>query len=182
MCKLCEINPVYQFTNKRKLCKSCFIRYFQKKFFYTIRKFGMIRQRDILYYETKNFRDFVVKEILEIFARKTDISFTNNKNKATKVAVSDTIDSEAKEIIDTLINKNSEKLKNLKPVEDKKIIKPLYLFLDEEVLLYAKLRGLKFNNREEKRNDISDFLNKLEQKHPEVKRAVVNSYLKINLL
>ena len=43
MCKLCKTKPVYEFTNQRKLCKACFIHWFEKKFLYTIRKFNMIR-------------------------------------------------------------------------------------------------------------------------------------------
>jgi len=50
--------------------------------------------------------------------------------------------------------------------------------LDKEVLLYAKLRGLKFGDVEEKRKDnISLFIDEMEKLHPEVKQAVIASYL-----
>jgi tRNA(Ile)-lysidine synthase TilS/MesJ len=59
-------------------------------------------------------------------------------------------------------------------------IKPLYLFLDDEVLLYAKIKNLKFKaQKENKKDDISIFLNELEKKHPEIKRAVINQYIEL---
>ncbi len=46
MCRQCEINPVWEFTNKRKLCKTCFAKYFRRKINYTIRKFCLIEKGD----------------------------------------------------------------------------------------------------------------------------------------
>lgn len=184
MCKKCETNPVYEFTNKRKVCSSCFIRYFQKKFLYTLRKFNMIDNEDLIYFRSnKNFRDAVLNDLLILFEEKSSIKLTNNQNKSDKTAVSSTIDSEANQVIDILINDKSDNLKKLSPVtKDNKetIIKPLYLFSDREILLYAKLKGLKFKKEKQKQDNISEFLNNMEDKHPEVKRAVVNSYLKLN--
>ena len=60
-----------------------------------------------------------------------------------------------------------------------KTIKPLYLFLDKEVFLYAKLKGLKFKDVSKKKNKLDDFIDDLEKKHPELKHSVVNSYLEM---
>ena len=194
MCKQCETSPVYEFTNKRKLCKICFIKYFQKKSLYAIRKFRMMKTGDIIgYYDKKDFRSIVLKEILELFSKKSHIEIVRLPNgKANKIAVSFTLDLESDEIVKEIINKSSADLKDVAPVKDN-IIKPLYLFLDEEVLLYAKLRNLKFQKTKErqtrslknrqavlKKDKITGFVNELEKKHPEIKRAIVNSYLKIN--
>jgi len=71
MCKQCEKNPVYEFTNKRKLCKNCFIRYFQKKVLYTIRKFKMAQSGSVIDYENgKGFREVVLEDVLEMFVEK----------------------------------------------------------------------------------------------------------------
>ena len=51
------------------------------------------------------------------------------------------------------------------------------MFLDKEVLLYAKLRKLKFEKIKERKNKIGKFIDRLEEKHPEVKRAIVNGCL-----
>ena len=46
-CKNCSINPIIQLTNSNiKLCKSCFIRYFEKKAFKTIHQFNLIDKKD----------------------------------------------------------------------------------------------------------------------------------------
>lgn len=183
MCKQCEINPVYEFTNQRKLCGNCFIRYFQKKFLYTIRKFGMIHNGEIIgYHSDGSFRDVVLEENLKMFSQRADISLVKiigkTKENAVKIAVSDTLDSESWEIMNVLIKKN---LKNIqKKAVNGNTIRPLYLFLDEEILLYAKLRKMKFKAEKKKENKLENFINLLEKKHPEIKRAIVNSYLKIS--
>ncbi len=215
MCRLCEEKPVYEFTNKRKLCARCFINYLQKKALYIIRKFGMIRQGDIIGYENKgDFREAVLEDILKMFSEKADISIVNSKltsssfsskksvNRMTtlsarksdrvdfkayqsrakrdkiKIALPNTLDIEADKLVHILAKGHAEELKKLAPVEGK-VIKPLYLFLDEEVLLYAKLRNLKFRKIKEKKDKLSEFINDLEKKHPEIKRAIVNSYLEL---
>lgn len=180
MCHLCNTKPVYEFTNKRKLCKNCFIHWFEKKFLYINRKFGMIKRGDVIVIKGNDYKNEVLKHILRNLKDKLMIK-VDNKN-INKTALTSTIDSEAEEIIQILINQNAKELKKLFPViKDNKItiIKPLYLFLDEEVLLYAKLKNIKFKNKVKKDNKISEFINELEKKHPEVKRAVVNSCLKL---
>ncbi|MEK6906074.1 MAG: hypothetical protein AABW81_00445 [Nanoarchaeota archaeon] len=177
MCKQCIKNPVYEFTNKRKLCKNCFINYIHKKLFYAIRKFEMIKQEDIISFKkTDNFRDVVLDDLLRLAEIKMFAIISSKKS--SKKAISSTLDIESKKIIYELINGNINKL-NAKPV-DKSIIKPMYFFLDEEVLLYAKLKKLKYKIKKEKKDKINLFIDDLEKKHPEIKRAIVNSYLGMN--
>ncbi|MDO8528944.1 MAG: hypothetical protein Q7S06_03580 [Nanoarchaeota archaeon] len=179
MCNQCETNPVYEFTNQRKLCKSCFVRYFQKKIFYVIRKFKMAHSGDMIGYKNnKGFRDVVLEDVLKMFAEKANANLIKS-SKANKIAISSTLDSETDEITHELMKENS-KMK-FAPVE-KNIIKPLYLFLDEEVLLYAKIRKLKFKEIKNKKDKISLFIDELEEKHPEIKRAIVNGILKMENL
>ncbi len=178
MCKLCETNPVYEFTNKRKLCKTCFIHYFEKKVLYTIRKFKMIKYGDILGYKKgNNFKSVVLENILHFLSEKSNLEIVKLPNKqANKIANESSLDSEADEVVGIMIKGNSSKLKKEFPIEGN-VIKPLYLFLDDEILLYARLKNLKFKESKNKRDKIEDFLDKFEKKHPEVKRAVVNSLL-----
>ena len=252
MCHQCELKPVYEFTNQRKLCRICFIKYFQKKVLYTIRKFSMIKPNDVIGYKNvgdfrggpeegciprrdENFfeapkniqkniftRGIVLEDVLKMFAEKSTIELVRLPTKGAhfvrtprrcenfseapkhfskkmftrgnKIAIASTIDLEANKIIHILIKGNVKDLKQVSPVNGR-IIKPLYLFLDEEVLLYAKLKNLKFKRIKEstqgctpkniqkniftKGNKISIFIDKLEKKHPEVKRAVVNSFLEM---
>jgi len=178
MCKLCETNPVYEFTNKRKLCKICFIRYFQKKILYIIRKFRMTQKNEIIgYKEKEDFRQVVLEDILKNFEKKLMIKVIKlpSRRKIDKIAIASTIDLEANEIVHEIIKGDMRKL-NVKPA-DRKVIKPLYLFLDKEILLYAKLKNLKFKKEKTKKTKLANFIDELEIKHPEVKRAVVKSYL-----
>jgi hypothetical protein len=46
-------------------------------------------------------------------------------------------------------------------------------------LLYAKLKNLKYKNIKKKEDKLNNFLNNFEKKHPEVKRAIVNSILEL---
>jgi len=204
MCKLCETKPVYEFTNQRKLCKTCFVRWFQKKVLYTIRKFEMIKKNEVIGYDNSGFRGIVLEDVLKMFAEKSIVElapqaytkevrepaeagpekfslkiFTKgiklpSKKKLDKIAIASTTDLEADKIIHFLIKGKGK----LDSAVDGKIIKPLYLFLDKEVLLYAKLRKLKFKKIKEKKDKISKFIDELEKMHPEVKQAIVSSYLK----
>jgi hypothetical protein len=180
MCKQCETNPVYEFTNKRKLCKNCFVNYFHKKFLFTIRKFEMIKRGDIIGYQKKNdFKGAVLEDMLNFFSKKSGVSIVKLPNKkTTKIANDSSIDSESNEIVRTIVEGNAVNLKKDLPME-KNLIKPLYLFSDEEIMLYAKIKGLKFKEEQNKKNKIENFIDSFEKKHPEVKRAVVNSLLEL---
>jgi tRNA(Ile)-lysidine synthase TilS/MesJ len=160
------------------------MQYFQKKFFYTIRKFNLIKPKDKISYESaKDFRDAVLEDLFKTFSGKLMIEFAKySKKKTGKMAVASTIDLESDKIIHTIINDKISRIKKSAPIEKKNnqlIIKPLYLFLDKEVMLYAQLRRLKFKKEENKKDKISEFVEEMEKKHPEIKRAVVNSYLEL---
>ena len=48
MCKICQENPVIIVQGDRKLCKGCFIKYFEKKVFKTIRQYKLIDKKDVV--------------------------------------------------------------------------------------------------------------------------------------
>jgi len=99
-----------------------------------------------------------------------------NARNFNKKAVANTTDIVSGKIIHNLIKKNFNI--KIKPIENK-IIYPLYLFLDTEVLLYAKIKKLKFVSIKKTKSKWFDFVESLEKKHPEIKRAIVNSYLEL---
>lgn len=181
MCKLCEEKPVYEFTNKRKLCARCFVNYFQKKFLYTLRKFNLIKTGDVIgYKKTNDFKGIVLEYLLNFISEKYNIKIIKTQSKkANKIAVDSSLDSESENIVASIIKGNASELKEDLPIEGK-IIKPLYLFLDEEILIYARLKKLGFSRDVlGKKNKIENFIDEFEKKHPEVKRAVVNSLLEM---
>jgi len=175
MCKNCESKPVYEFTNKRKVCKQCFIRWFEKKFLYTIRKFNMVRNEDVIFHQDgKGFRAVVLSHLLDLFQTKAQVKIVHKSVRNAKIAHSTTLDLSAEFIITILIK---GKLGREADPVIANVIKPLYLFLDKEVLLYAKLKKLKHSFWMPKRT----FLDELECKHPELKWAIVNGYLGLNI-
>jgi len=139
----------------------------------------MIKKGDVIEYEVDGgFRNVVLEDVLKMYVEKAPVelvSVPTRPPRRGKVAVSDTLDLTAYEVVESLFKENVKKLR-LNPVEGK-VVKPLYLFLDQEVLLYAKLRRLKFKSKIEKRDKLNLFIDNLEKKHPEIKRAIVNSYL-----
>ncbi|HDK41875.1 MAG TPA: hypothetical protein ENG87_00735 [Candidatus Pacearchaeota archaeon] len=139
----------------------------------------MIRINDVVFYKKSNdFRSVVLGDLLNLLVNKGVIELSNIKNKANKIALTDTLDTESDKIINTIIKGDINKLKNSRVVNNN-ILKPLYLFLDREVELYARLKGLKFSAKKTKKNKISLFIDDMEKNHPELKRAIVNSYLEL---
>jgi len=170
MCHQCNLNPVYEFTNKRKFCKTCYIRWFEKKFLYTIRRFKLIKKGDLISYKkSKNFREVVLEYLLKMYSQKGTIKLSIRKSK--KFASFDTADIASKKILESILKKNILNLKKDKSV------KPLILFLDKEILLYAKLKNLKFNKEKKQNTEITNFIEELEKKHPEIKQAIVRGIL-----
>ncbi len=175
-----KITYVYEFTNKRKVTKKEFIHWFEKKFLYTLRRFSMIEKEDVIVVENKgDFRGVVLEHLMTMFAEKALVKIIKSgKGKYTKIAVTATTDTEADEMTNILVKGNANALNELKPV-NKKTIKPLFLFLDKEVMLYAKLMGLKFKARKENKDKLGRFVDELEEKHPEIKHSIVKSYLEL---
>lgn len=141
----------------------------------------MISKEDIIGYQnSENLREVVLEDVLKMFADKTDVELVKlpSKKKIKKIAVSSTIDSNAYNFVSKIINYNIDDLSEIAP-KNEIVIKPLYLFLDKEILLYAKLRKLKFKKEKSSKNKIDKFIDKLEVKHPEVKRAIVKGFLKL---
>ena len=187
MCKICNENPVYEFTNKRKLCKGCFVKYFHKKSLFILRKWDMVKHGDKVFYENKSdLKGVVLGSVLRILEEKGVIEIVKKKESANKIAVGDSIDENAYFVIERLINGSAKEVEKISPVEklkskNKIIIKPLYLFLDEEIMLYARIKKLKFKIKKEKSGKVEKFVDDLEKKHKhaEVKRAVINGYLEL---
>jgi len=120
----------------------------------------------------------VLEDLFDMYKKKAPVQIVQ-KGKFTKKAVATNSDDISREYVEAILNGNVKNLIKLKPVEGK-IIKPLYLFLEKEVKIYADVKNLKLKNKI-KKDDISHFIDELEKKHLEIKNSVVSSYLKIYL-
>jgi len=122
-----------------------------------------------------NKKDVVLEYLLEMYAGKGRIELVHKGGN--KIALADTNDVVAFEVVEEVINGKFD-LKNKQPVEGK-TIKPLILFLDKEVELYVKLRGLKSKKVKTQSSKLGKFVDGLKVKHPELPHAVVQSVLKL---
>lgn len=130
----------------------------------------MIQKNDVILVE----KHPVLIDLFELYKQKAPVKIIKSEEYSKK-AISTSSDDLAYEFVNSLIKGNLTKTKNLKPV-NKKIIRPLYLFLDKEILIYANLKNLKFK-KASKKNKTPIFIDELEKKHPELKQAITKSYL-----
>ncbi len=71
MCKFCEIKPVIKLISGKNLCKSCFIKYFEKKVFKTVGKYKLIDKKDKIAVAVGSGKDsFTVLYLLNELAKK----------------------------------------------------------------------------------------------------------------
>jgi len=197
MCKQCQEKPVYVLTNKRKFCEKCFCRYFEKKVFSAIRKYSLLDNAKRIYVLCTNLKGNTLFNILKKAGKKRGAEISKIKNEIPakgyeKLALEDSLDDTAFLIMMEMIDKNPN-FSIAKPEIIRRTqrgiarcIKPLYFCLDREIVLYAKIKGIKEKtNAKEKdifKSKVIDFINLMEKKHPEIKNAIVNSALQINAL
>lgn len=145
-----------------------------------------MRNGDVVaYLPGKDFRSVVLEHLLKKFEVKGGIELIKiekgkKPKKKFKLANPTTSDITSLKLIAGLAkNKIAKEMYLLAPVE-KHMIKPLYLFLNKEVKLYADLLGLKYKKSGFKVNSkFLDFINQMEKKHPELKYSIVKSYLEL---
>lgn len=169
------MKSVITLQNGKKLNETQFLRYFEKKVLYTIRKYDLLKSL-----KEKN-KAFLLPKVENL------LTIKKIKNVLTS---RDSVDDIANDFLLLFMKKNSEKklkeeMKKLLPKykkEKKEIIRPFYLMKKEEILIYAKIKRVKMKN-EKKKNVLSKkvdlWISDLEKKHLEIKNAIVNSLLKI---
>ncbi|MCR4285227.1 MAG: hypothetical protein NUV97_04275 [archaeon] len=119
---------VWEFTNQRKLNKSEFLDYFERKVFRTIRKYDMLpKDKAIILKKSEDLNTTVLKKVLE---KKFTVKFG-----VKPVFFSDNLSFVAEEIFKKIL---MGKFEGPKPEN-----RPLYFLSDKEVELYAELVGLK---------------------------------------
>lgn len=117
--------------------------------------------------------------VIKYFLNKIPV---RNKGKGKVTAVADSTDYIAVKILEVFMKGKHDELKNLMPkviVNRKIIVRPFYFMLDKEIELYAKLKQIKIT-KIKRDNDVRKWLDEYEEKHLELKNAIVNSLLKVN--
>ena len=157
------MKPVYVLPNGKPLGAGDFCRYFEKKVLYTVRKFGM--SREVKVRKTVHLNS---KVLLHLYSK---FGFVKSRSKV--VALDDSTDDVATSIIESWF---SNKPVDLSP-SSKNRIRPLYLMTDQEISIYASLKGI--SGKDKKKSDARIMLDEMEKKHPEIKRAIVQAYLQL---
>lgn len=160
---------VITLQNGSRLNERQFIKYFEKKVFYTIRKFNLFEK----------LRGKCNKlDVKELFSRSRVGNTNISKECLDDISVS---------IIKEMMKKQGKKeLKKLLP-QYSNVIRPFYLMSKEEMNLYARLKKIKIPENHQGKNSINhlpllSFLNELEKNQKNVKNSIVSSLLKIENL
>jgi len=112
--------------------------------------------------------------------------------KVDKIATGHNLDDEAQTILMNQFKRKMDVSARLGPItgvirtkEFIPRIKPLYFLSENEIKIYANLKGFEIHKKRcpyaylSYRNDVMDFLNKFEEKHPGTKNSIVNSFIEI---
>jgi hypothetical protein len=170
------MKKVITLQNGSNLNEKQFIKYFESKVFYTLRKFQLFN----------DLKSVCVKDLVVV-------------NKIGKVIISkECLDDLSVSILEVMMSEKPDELKKLLP-KYKGIIRPFYLMSREEMTLYSKIRKLKYvynlnksqvSSTSRKKNnsniliqtELSSFLDSLEKQQKNVKNSIVSSLLKIENL
>jgi len=154
--------------NNKKLSRTSFLRYFEKKVLYTVRKFNMLRKEAASVKKESFLNSKVLLHLLE----KSHFPLAKKSN---IVALNDCTDDIASLILESWFKTKSQEKLAPHFIKNKiKFIRPFYLITEKEIEIYAKLKGIK--GKLKKKTKARILLDRLEQFHPEIKRATLSSY------
>jgi len=164
---------VYTLQNGKQLDSKAFCSYFEKKVFKNIRKLQLLNVKLILPKE-KSIESSIILDIFKKLMEKKK----KQTQKAKKIIIlPECLDDIAETILRAQFEKDfSRQIQKLDPKftsKDKVYARPLYFMARNEIQIYAKLKKLKFQEKKQE-----SWLDELEVKHPEIKNAIVNAFLK----
>ena len=157
-------NIVWEFTNQKKLNKSEFIDYFERKVFRTIRKYNMLPEDKIIKLKETDYLNYkVLKQIID---KKFE---TKNSNKPN--ILDDNLSEVAEKTFGNILNGNFSG-----PTPNKR---PLYFLSDKEVELYAKLTNIDGKKRKQNKK-IQNLFEKFLNKNQDLEINIIKALAQIN--
>ncbi len=133
----------------------------------------LIRKNDRILMVDDGSKEFVVgKYLLKNIIKNLPVEITVKKSAKTakeydKIIIPWSLDDEAEEFLGIVFNKKKKQKQN------KKIIKLLINLSDEEIELFAKIKGFKY--RKKPKSKIKEMLDLLEKRYPGYKFSLLNS-------
>ena len=188
-------NYAWEFTNQRKLTKSEFINYFERKVFRTIRKYGMLPKDKK--FKLKKSGDINTTVLISILEKKFIVEESTKPN-----CSSENLSSAAEDIFGNILKgkftgkkpKNSKLICPLyfgflpvnlpfnifpgKKPKNSKLICPLYFHSDAEIKTYANLKNIK-GTKVERNKKVQELFNKFRSKNPDLEINIVNALAQI---
>ena len=155
---------VWEFTNQKKLTKSEFIDYFERKVFRTIRKYDMLPQDRVI--KLLKSDDLNTKVLQNLLKKKFKVELGSSPN-----ILSQNLSQVAE---DTFQNVLQGKFTGPKPTKS-----PLYTLSDKEVELYAKLTKITGKNRKVDKK-IQSLFSRFLKKNQDLEINIVNALTQIN--
>ncbi len=165
-CTNCNKKPIWEFTNKTKLCKNCFTDYFERKIFRTIRKYRLLPKSRII--KIKKSADINTKVLVNVLQKKFKIEFSKNPDISPKNL------SESAEDIFLNLLKGRFKSKTF----DKKS-QPLLFLSDKEIEVYAKINNIKGKSRT-KNKKAALLFEKFTLKNPDLEHNILNAFSQLD--
>jgi hypothetical protein len=175
-----NMKTIITLQNGKKLNERQFINYFERKILYTIRKYD-------LFVSLKNSK--TKKGVFTCPTCLPKIEELLTVKKIGNISISrECTDDIALQVLEAFMEKGNikkelNKLKLVTILNKKKIIRPFYLMKKEEILIYAKTKGIVIKGDKTKKSltekKIDSWVSELEKTHLEIKNAIVNSLLKI---
>lgn len=153
---------VWKFTNGRELSKSEFTNYFERKVFRTIRKHQLLPENKIfILKKTNTLNTLVLKKILETKFQTKLATITNTSSK--------NLSQIAEDIFKKITKGN---FNGLLPVD--RGLSPLLYLSDKEVELYAKLKNIKGEKRNQNKK-IQALFNKFLPKNQDLEVNILKA-------
>lgn len=158
-------NIVWTFTNQRKLNKSQFVDYIERKVFRTIRKHNILPKNKII--ELKKSSTLNTKVLKKILETKFQVQFSTKPNLS-----SDNSSQISEDIFKNIIKGNFTQRLPIKKT-------PLLYLSDKEIELYSKLKNIKGAKRKQNKN-IQTLFNKFLKKNQDLELNIIKAYCQLD--
>jgi tRNA(Ile)-lysidine synthase TilS/MesJ len=155
------------------VCRTCFLEIIEKRVRKEFRTKKLIKKNDRILMIDNGSKEFAVGEyllnnIIKNLPAKIEIKKSSKSTKKyDKIIIPWSLDDECEEFLNMVFNKKKQ------PKFSKKAIKLLMNVSDEEIGLFAKIKGFKHKKR--KKSKIKQMLDLLEKRYPGYKFSLLNS-------
>ena len=157
------MKTVWKFTNGRELTKSEFVNYFERKVFRTIRQHTLLPKNKIfILKKSTSLNTMVLKYILET---KFEVKLSSSPNISTS-----TLSDEAENIFKNITKGKFDYTPQLSPFSN---------LTNKEIQLYAKLKNIKGDLKEENKK-IQSLFKKFLQKNQDLEINILNAQNQIS--